>query len=350
VAQAALILRGITVIEEYELLMQLAQAPGTESKKLAAEAYGLMPDRREALALLINYAIIDGQHGRAMELAEAMMALGDPAKTYWSMNHEWYGWKGAELYRQCLRLNGREKEADNDWESCSDRESPTFSIVHATLERPEKALAIREMWMSRASKPENVDYVFGLHEFDKKSKNIIRGFKHSTTEERGSSKNYDIAAGESVGDIIIQGQDDCYPPQGWDDMIADAIPDTSKPVFLSTSDGQKETWLTINTIMTRAYMDIKAKRETNENGFFHRGYFSVYPDTENSHRAIEDGKNGICEYINARHIDIIHDHPTFNPEIPWDETYETENAVENYKSGLALFHERNPSAPKEMIA
>jgi glycosyltransferase involved in cell wall biosynthesis len=347
IAQAALVMRSLGVVEEYELLMQLAQTPGTESKKLAAEAYGLMPDRREALALLINYAIIDGHHGRAMELAEVMISLDKPKKTYWSLNNEWYGWKGDELYRQCLRLNGKETAANNDWDSSTDMVSPIFSIVHATLGRPEKALAIREMWLSRASHPENVDYVFGISKDDSKSLNILKGFKHTKLDVKGSASSYDVTAGDTVGEIIIQAQDDCYPPQGWDDAISRNIPNPSKPVFLATSDGQTDSYLSINIIITRAYMEIKAERDPGENGFQHRGYFSVFVDDENSHRAIEDGENGVCEYIKDRSIVIYHDHPYFNENVQWDSTYATENDQKHYENGRALFELRNPTSKRK---
>ena len=146
--------------------MQLAQTPGVDAKKLAAEAYTVMPDRREALALLINYAIIDGEHDRAMELSEAMMALGKPSKTYWSLNHEWYGWKGDELYRQCLRLNGKVNSADNDWLASVNDDNNTITVIHNTSGHPEKSLAVRETWLSFAAHPSNVDYIFNIDKDD----------------------------------------------------------------------------------------------------------------------------------------------------------------------------------------
>lgn len=214
IAQAAIIMRGLGVVEEYELLMQLAQVPGTEPKKLAAEAYGLMPDRREALGLLINYAIIDGQHGRAMELAEAMMALGGPTKTYWSLNHEWYGWKGDELYRQCLRLNGREKEADNDWESSVSDDAETISVIHYTGDQPEKALAVREAWMSFADRPENVDYVFVITKSDKRSLNVLKGFRHHVTDKPRALTDDP----ETFSKVVFYAIDCEFPEKGWDEV------------------------------------------------------------------------------------------------------------------------------------
>ncbi len=333
-------------LERYELLLQQAQTPGYDSRKLAAEAFAIMPDRREALALLVNYSLIDGDNAKALCLAEIMIGTDKPTRSYWSQNNEWYGWKGEELYRQCLRLNGKEDEADVEFflKTTGDIPAPHFSIIHATLGRPEKALAIREMWLSLANHPENVEYIFGLHAWDEKSIRLLKGFKHSVTDQKGPGWNYDTAAGISTGQIIIQAQDDCYPPQGWDDALLALIGDTTKPAFVAVNDGHRTDRLSVNTIMTRSYMERKAKRDPGENGFFHRGYATIFPDTENSFRAIQDGLSGECEYIDARDFVLYHDHPMFNPAVPWDKTYAWENAPENYESGAKLFAERNPEA------
>lgn len=339
----ALVCPDLGELERYELLLQQAQTPGYDSRKLAAEAFAIMPDRREALALLTSYCIMDGDDPKALRLAEVMMDTEKPKRSYWSQNNEWYGWKGEELYRQCLRLNGREEDAEIEFDiGASD--SPRFSIIHATLGRPEQALAIREMWLSRARHPENVEYIFGVHSFDEKSVKMLRGFKHTVTDQKGPGWNYDTAAGISTGEIIIQAQDDCYPPDGWDEALLSIIGDTSKPVFVAVNDGHRTDRLSVNTIMTRSYMERKAKRDPGENGFFHRGYATIFPDTENSFRAIQDGISGECEYIDAREFLLYHDHPMYNPAVPWDGTYAWENAPEHYESGAKLFKERNPES------
>jgi hypothetical protein len=159
---------------------------------------------------LINYSIIDGQHERALELSEAMIALDKPKKTYWSLNHEWYGWKADELYRQCLRLNNQEGAADNDWDSSTNGDSQTISVVHATNGQPAKALAIREAWFSHANHPENVDYIFSIDELDTKSLNVLKGFRHTTTGEW-----------HRLGEIVMCADDETFPEQGWDNANID---------------------------------------------------------------------------------------------------------------------------------
>jgi len=343
-ANAALACPGLETLERYELLMQLAQTDGQDSRKLAAEAFAIMPDRREALALLANYALMDGNHPAALALAKLMRATPRPTVTYWSQNNEWYGWKAAELYRQCLRSNDLGFAAENDFNGSLDMGRHVISIIHATLGRPEEALRIREMWLSRANHPENVEYIFGLHSWDAPSIRHLGGFVHSVTDQKGSATNYDVAAAMATGIIIVQAQDDCYPPDGWDDALIEIIATPYHPVFVAPNDGHRSDRLSVNTIMTRAYMDIKADRDPGETGFFHRGYATVYPDTENSFRAIQDAESGVCQYRDARDFVLFHDHPAFNPEIPWDATYQLENAPENYASGHELFMKRNPDA------
>lgn len=215
-ATAALACPGIEKIERYEILLNLAQTPGQDSRKLAAEAFAIMPDRREALALLCSYSILDQDYPNALTLSRKLIETDKPNRSYWSQNNEWYGWKAQELYRQCLRLAGDSAEADLESQLNQDDRHPTFSIIHATLGRPETALQIREMWLSRARYPENVEYIFGLHSFDNPSVKHLSGFKHTVTEQEGAAINYNTAAGAATGQIVMQAKDDHYPEEGWD--------------------------------------------------------------------------------------------------------------------------------------
>lgn len=324
-------------LERYEVLLNLAQLEdGPQAKKYAAEAFALMPDRREALALLACYSIIDENYTKAFSLAKLMMSIDRPPLLYWSLNNDWYRWKGIELYNQCARLAGKDTLPHAE---------PTFSIVHATYKRAQQALAIRELWLSNADHPEQVEYIFGAHEGDEATLKAVRGFIHTTSPSgSGAPTNYDYAAGISTGDIIIQAQDDCLPPKGWDTAILNALGnDTKSPAFIGTNDGYGRERVFVNSIMTRSYMNQKAKRDTGENGFMHRGYSGVFADTENSMRAEKDSKEGNCRFIKAMDVVIFHDHPHYNPEVVWDEAYENENSSAAWAHGLELFKNRNPN-------
>jgi len=354
--QQAIASPDLEPLERYEVLLNLAQLEdGQDAKCYAVKAFEVMPDRREALALLASYAIIDSNYEKALQFARLMIGIPKPKRSYWSLNNDWYGWKGAELYIQCLRLAGE------DWTEAEsllrEGRQPMFSILHATLGRPGKALMIREQWLSKADNPRAVEYIFGLHEGDESSLKALKGFPHTICAQGvGCPTNYDTAAGISRGKIIIQAQDDCYPPQGWDTELLKAIGNPDEPAFVAVSDGQRTDRLCVNTIITRSYMNQKATREVSDfgnvsfaNGFMHRGYPAVFADTENTYQAYKHARDGHCKLVEARHIVIFHDHPHFNPAIPWDSTYASENSSEGYRIGNQVFLERNPEAATDGI-
>ena len=347
--EAAISAGGLDTLEAYEILLNLAQMEtGAKAKEYAARAFETMPERREALALLANYAIIDKNHEKALLLARMMMGLGKPKRSYWSLNCDWYGWKGSELYMQALRLNGQSTEEFE--QRYREGAAPVFSIIHATLGRPEKALGIREMWLSRAHYPERVEYIYGLHEGDAKSGAVLAGFQHTVSPEGcGCPTNYDTAAGAARGKVLVQAQDDCYPPAGWDDMLIEAIGDLDAPCFVAVSDGTRKDKLCVNSIMTAAYAKQKAAKEGSGCGFFPRAYDGTFADTENTYRAYLDAAAGEVKLAEAKHIVIYHDHPHYNPAIPWDSTYEAENSTESTRRNCAVFHARNPQAASDKV-
>lgn len=350
-ANAALNAPGLEDLERYEILLNLAQCHnGEEAKTYAQRAFGIMPDRREALALLANYAIVDGDYTKANQLARIMMGIAKPIKTYWSMNHDWYDWKGLHLWNQTQRLVGKVKEANEMEDKFFEAAGRTFSVIHATLGRVAEAICAREQWLARADNPHAVEYIYGLHSFDKTSRKFLGGFRHSLTDKKGAGPNLEAAAAISTGRVIVQAQDDILPPYHWDTLLLERLGDLiEKPSFVAVSDGHRKDRIHVTSIMTRPYMEFKAKGDCEGCGFGHPGYFSMYWDTENSYRAYRDARDGKCNLIDATDLVFFHDHPAFVKGKPWDETYKIENAPEHYDAGAKLFNERNPQASKDGI-
>jgi hypothetical protein len=337
-AAAALACPDLGDIERYGIYLNLAQLENSpKAKEWASMALVTQSDRREALALLASYALIEKRWLDAHSLATMMNALGKPELTYWNLNHAWYGWKGRFLYAQTLRGVGKHEEANKLELDAFNKAGARFSIMHATYKRPSEALAIRDMWFSRADNPDSVEYIFGLHSFDEKSV-PLKTYKHSITEHEGAAKNYAAAAGISSGKVLIQAQDDIYPPQGWDTALWNKLDGRhDQPWFVAVSDGFRKDKLLVTSIMTRPYME--------QMGYFIcPEYKSLYVDTENTYRAYKN-----AQVIEARDLVFYHDHPFFNPKKPWDETYETENSKENYENDAAIFARRNPEAVKDGI-
>ena len=212
-ANAALSLPILDDLERYEILIQLAQTEGTESRKLAAEAFAVMPDRREALALLAVYCIIDKDYKKALEMSCRVLNTDRPRASYWSQNNEWYGWKANELWRQCLRLNDREEDAIEDLYELIDKEKPIVTVHFKAVENHLQSIAIRELWLSYAETPENVDFVFLIDDNDLVNQDALKGFKQEIINSDlkvviDTVKPYEITA--TLEEI---------PEMGWDKKI-----------------------------------------------------------------------------------------------------------------------------------
>ncbi len=311
-------------LEKYETLLNLAQSEtGPDAKTYAARAFEVMPDRREALALLVNYAIIDRNYEKANQLAFIMMGIEKPKMTYWSLNHDWYSWKGFYLYTQALRLNGKEDESRNLEETEFQKHGASISLLHATRGRVAQALACRDLWLSRASNPMCIEHIFAFDGDDAQSRVTLKGFRHVVNEYEGCVPAWNLAAKASKGNILIQLSDDWIPPVGWDTMILDRLPCDGESV-LAISDGHRKDNLLCMAILTRKYYEA--------NGLFHSDFTSVYSDNYFTHVAYQ--KNAVIE---ARDLVFEHRHPVFDPAIPMDETYSKSNSLERYRQGEETF-------------
>ncbi len=148
-----------------------------------------------------------------------MMGIPKPGKTYWTVNHAWYEWKGMSLWLQCLRLNGRHKDAYELEAKMKPKGGYAFSVIHATLGNPQQAMAVREIWLGRARNPLAVEYLFGCHSFDAKSMKWLRGFNHSVTPNKGKDASFFVCSAMATGKIVVQAHDDVIPPQDWDLLL-----------------------------------------------------------------------------------------------------------------------------------
>jgi hypothetical protein len=230
---------------------------------------------------------------------------------------------------------------------------PVFSVLHATLGRPHKALQAMHRWFQRAARAVDVEYIFAVND-DDASRRVIEDalrvleidipVRMITGRFQGSAAAWDAAAKESLGDILIQAQDDVEPPARWDCSILFAIDKTelafvwSKiPVFIAVSDGFRKDKLCCTAIMNRA-------RYMQQGEFLHAGYLSVYSDDEVTLRAYADAAEDLCQVIEARDLVFLHRHHYHDPSVPMDSTYRKENSAEAYAHGQTLFVQRNEKA------
>lgn len=313
-----------------EILMNLGRNAPTpkEAREWFGRAFAEMPHLREPLAALVLTYLEAGDHLRALDCVERMLAIPEPTehRRPWAYEAKWYGWAGDDLADRIYRLNGL---------PTLPRAKPArISLIHATRGRPQQAWECRERWLGMASDPGAVEYVIGVDADDKGTLELARQFKHAVVEPGSCVRAWNAAADLATGDVLVQLSDDWTPSFGWDAAILRELGDTSDERVLAISDGYRKDDLMCMAILTRARW-VRQGRE-----MFSPEYQSVFSDNEFSHRAWRDGV-----VIDARErLTFTHAHPFFDKGAKWDATYEAQNARDRYERGLATFLRRNPDA------
>lgn len=233
----------------------------------------------------------------------------------------------------------------------------SITILHATRGRPEQALRIRGLWLSRASNPKGIEYIFGVDEGDLGAATLNASLTHkcdnfprvpsvvtiarqsaipnpqsliSAAPGKGVVAAINTAAASAKGRILIMAADDCEPPQDWDVQIREALSgQLHLPRLLWTSDGYTDQPVCTHPIITRALYE-------QQGYFFCPEYPHLFCDTELSHRAMAAG-----QVIDGRHIVLKHQHPMFTGMKP-DALHLERNSAQARATGLAIFKKRNP--------
>ena len=240
---------------------------------------------------------------------------------------------------------------------------PLYSVLHATLGRPEKAFAAMEMFRKRAQEPREVEYLFAVNNDDptigRLNELVTASYDPSSPfwgvrmvggDFRGSAQAWNEAAKGCRGMILIQGQDDIEPPEGWDRTLGDRYARIAReaggvmvPAFIAVSDGYRKDELCCTAIMTRSYAAL-------EGHFICPEYMSVFSDDEVTYRSKRNARDGKSVFIDARDVVFRHQHhyhvkdSTGKALVDWDTTYAKENSAEAYAHGEKLFRARNPKA------
>lgn len=228
--------------------------------------------------------------------------------------------------------------------------APLFSILHATYGRAEKAIAAMNATEKAVANPGSCQYILAVN-WDDPMRGKIWDMSDKCGDKfqeriviegpfKGSAEAWNAASEISTGSLLIQAQDDVELPYYWDELLIDAMTVggdkewEKRSMFVAVSDGYRKDALCCTAIMTRARME--------QVGYFlWPGFLSVYSDDDVSIRAIADGQDGKCTFVNARHIVFKHEHYVHNNNVPYDATYARENSSEAYALGQKLFRERN---------
>lgn len=184
-----------------------------------------------------------------------------------------------------------------------------LSLLHATRGRPDRCLAVREEWLSKATDPLGVEHIFGVDVDDGPTIEALRDLCVRVVQvphPKGCFRAYNLAAKNSSGDVLIPIEDDTHPEQGWDDEVRLAMTGhLDSPAILAVCDGQNEA---IEWCVNRAFY--------RQRGLFHDDYHGLFGDTEWRLRARADG---IPTIVAPR---IVFHHNQYQPGSAPDPIYE----------------------------
>jgi hypothetical protein len=311
--------------EKYELFIAAGQMASDIDIRLqmTLQALSVDPTRKEAYGELVLCYIGLNRSDDALAMAQAMNAQDGGSKA-WNVRRKYAGYLGYQLHGMALRANNRDNEADEIETAHFIQNGKKISLIHATRGRCKQAVEARRRWFNKAKNPDAIEHIFGLDSDDPHGA-FLSVHNHVATDGKGGCvAAWNAAAEKAQGQVLIQLSDDWDPPMHWDEIILNAIGDTSESKVLAISDGHRTDNLLCMAILTR-------KRYQQQGYMFHPDFFSVYSDNYFTDKAYADGV-----IIEARHIVFEHLHPVFG-KAEWDETYARSNSDNNYANGKATY-------------
>jgi glycosyltransferase involved in cell wall biosynthesis len=172
-----------------------------------------------------------------------------------------------------------------------------ISVIHPSRNRPERASKVFKEMISKADKPELIEYIISIDNDETKDyKNIRSGIFSPTTlvsDNRYCVGAINNGAKASTGKILMVASDDFDEwPKGWDTLIRKALKGY-KCKLLKTNDGSQQ-WIATLPIMDRALYE--------KLGYIYNPlYKHMFCDTDLS---------SVCDLIGATvyRLDIIFKH------------------------------------------
>lgn len=312
-----------------------------QAERPLMEALRILPDRKEAPYELARAHVARGDAEKALAWIRIMEAQPEVKKPSWSNDMALEGWKAHDIKCLALHAAGRRHDADALRRAWMLRHRPRIAVGHPTI-RPDRAIAVRQMWLERAADPDRVAYVFGVNEGDPDVVKALAAYPHAVSAavpagHSSATANYNAAAEAAVlqAPLVIMAQDDIYPPFGWDAQIHAAMaPHANLPRVLHVHDGHRDPQqcqLMVIMVFTRSWFKNHGQLMCPE-------YDGYYCDTEYSWRTYKRG-----EVVVATDIRFFHDHPIFTGA-PSDAEYMRQSNPAAYARGREIFARRNPDA------
>jgi hypothetical protein len=217
-----------------------------------------------------------------------------------------------------------------------------FSLCHATARFPQWKDAAAA-WLAKCDHPENVEYLLGIHSNDihRMGVNMLPRFGHNrivvNNARSCSVDNWNAAANQAKGQILLNIADDWFPCEQWDTKLLELIPDLNAEVAVDVDTGSSgypnAHHLLPFSIITRPYLE-RLKSQYGYDGFFYPEYTSMYSDEEFTWLAKRDGV-----VVSAWQHLFEHRHPVHGKG-QMDDVYRKQNAPEHYAAGKKLMERR----------
>lgn len=207
-----------------------------------------------------------------------------------------------------------------------------FSLLHATRGRPGQAMQTRQAWLHSASDPSQVEHIFAAQQSDKDSYELPNCYLSKDPPDWASSSvsNWNLAAEQSKGEILIVIADDLLPFENWDRFIADIEQQYFKPNqpwILKIEDNENDNGILRHPVMSRAVY--------NQNGYiFHPEFYGVFCDNHLTKIAAdEDIYHKISgDAFRFQHLHKVNQCCEFD-----DEVTAIQNSQEAYGYGQTVF-------------
>lgn len=221
-----------------------------------------------------------------------------------------------------------------------------ISILHPTFERPQMSYKAFREWSSNASHPNEIEYLLGLDESDRR----IREYEEVFSKEKNESSvgRFLLNIGPSscavqalnriatmispTSELIVEVLDDVSCFKGWDDALFKLLENVNnfeEPKMICTHDGLRDYGVVFTQpIMNRACY--------NKFGYvIYPEYTSMFADNDFTEVARRTGF-----IINAPHIMFKHNHYTIGGN-PIDSTYQRRNNQEEFNKNHLIYQQRH---------
>lgn len=219
----------------------------------------------------------------------------------------------------------------------------TFSLLHSTarFEGPLAWFKSAEKWINTCDQRSAMEYILCVDaptsspiELPRSLVGICRMEIVGNDGEQTNVRCWNYAAELSTGKFLITVADDYFPPDHWDTLLLQAIPDLDGEYVLDV-DNQDNSNLLSHSMLTRKYYE--------RYGYlFHSDYEGLMSDVEFTSVAHRDGV-----VVNAKHLMFKHLNPDAGTA-EWDAVYLKHRGPEKLLFGQRVYVARqNAGFPKE---